>query len=189
MLAHFLFNDHKDQVLLLSGWHGIHSCVLTKTKQHIQIALLQRCVLMCIAWSEAFHSPGFPTGICRNASPLMLPYFKAHLAQPGTRQEGMGSLLWNCSQRANDLSEMHCWCSSTASANFSQYFRKSLLTQTQSTPAERSWGSKCGSCLHMQIMIRPGLSFGTASFHDFQVCFVNLHNSSPSLVFMPFKYK
>lgn len=64
--------------------------VLTKTKQHIQIALLQRCVLMCIAWSEAFPSPGFPTGICRKASPLMLPYFKAHLAQPGTRQEGMG---------------------------------------------------------------------------------------------------
>lgn len=138
--------------------------------------------------TRLFISLSFWSGICRREHfHCTLPYFKVHPAQTGTRQDE--SALWKCSRRANDLSEMHCWCPSV-SADFSEYFRKSSLTQTQGTPAVKFCGSKWDSCLYMKIRVRPALPFGTASSHYFQLCSGNLcNNSFPSLIFVPFKYK
>lgn len=62
-----------------------------------------------------------------------------------------------------------------------------------------NWDTKCSSSETLWVWVgisplhgNPGqtcTSFGTALSHYFQVCSVNLHNSSSSSIFMSFKYK
>lgn len=89
------------------------------------------------------------------ASPLDVSVFQSTPCTDRDETRRDESALWKCSQRANDLGEMHCGCSSAVRADFSEYFGISSLTRVQSPPAVKFGGSK--SCLHRSMRGRPAL--------------------------------